>query len=179
MNIKFRRCGKIYAWPGVWTAGQLQVCDESAEQLITWLHQMAENCEIGNFKNKMTRDHLGIWGDEYSLVTFRASTLTESSRVGALLPNLRNWSASAKQVSEALWKNCGRYYRTISWTAEVKRRNTGTCRLPLWKPPDCPQHQYALPVHDIVCYRCKHIGPHYIQITMVFPKQWQTWSWHL
>ena len=127
MNIW--RFGKICAWcmngptPGMWWISRTV-----NNGFIKWL---SENCEIGDFKNKMTRDHLGIWGDEYSLVTFRASASTES-RVGALLPKLRNWSASAKQGSEALWKSCGRYYRTISWTAEVKRRNTGTCQLPLW-----------------------------------------------
>ena len=44
--------------------GQLQqatqLCDESAEQFITRLHQMAESCEFGNLKKEMIRDRLVI-----------------------------------------------------------------------------------------------------------------------
>ena len=39
-------------------ANQLTV--ESAEQFITRLHQLAENCEFGDLKNEMIRDRLVI-----------------------------------------------------------------------------------------------------------------------
>ena len=37
-----------------------QLCDESAEQFITRLHQMADSCEFGELKNEMIRDRLVI-----------------------------------------------------------------------------------------------------------------------
>ena len=37
-----------------------QLADESAEQFITRLHQLAENCEFGDLKNEMIRDRLVI-----------------------------------------------------------------------------------------------------------------------
>ena len=37
-----------------------QLADETVEQFITRLHQMADNCEFGNMRSEMIRDRLVI-----------------------------------------------------------------------------------------------------------------------
>lgn len=79
----------VYEWASFNRANQL--CDESAEQFITRLHQMAESCKFGNLSREMIQDRLftGIWDAQL------------------LSPKLRNLFVSGMQLqnSSVLWSN--------------------------------------------------------------------------
>ena len=58
--IIISRCTKTLFFERAHFTKRNQLPNESAEQFITLMHRMAENCEFGNMKDKLIRDRIVV-----------------------------------------------------------------------------------------------------------------------
>ena len=139
-----------------------QLEGESAEQYITHLYQLAENCDYGELKSEMIRDRL--------VVGIKDSALSENLQIDADLTlekaKKRICQREAVQEQQQLLKG-----GTSSTLEEIRSHRGGFKNRPRAKPsPKHPKQctccgkelhsRDKCPARDVTCHRCQKKG-HY------------------
>ena len=139
-----------------------QLGGESAEQYITHLYQLAENCDYGELKSEMIRDRL--------VVGIKDSALSENLQIDADLTlekaKKRIRQREAVQEQQQLLKG-----GTSSTLEEIRSHRGGFKNRPRAKPsPKHPKQctrcgkelhsRDKCPARDVTCHRCQKKG-HY------------------
>ena len=153
-----------------------QLADESAEQFITRLHQLAENCEFGDLKNEIIRDRLVI-GIRDGQLSERLQT--ESDLTLQKAEKLVRQRAAVSQQQQALKTPVENKPQLEAIKQQRRAIKTRQSRLPppqKRSTPSQPRAQAQIPkcrrcgksshprqhcpARDAICHRCKRQG-HY------------------